>query len=674
MDKKGLSLMFHSRNPRYRNPVGAVEAGTSVHFRITVPRDQRCSAARLIVHRDAGGCDTLNMFWCGMNGEAYEWWECHYKPAEAGLYFYEFYIDTWHGCLRLGRGFGGEDLVDPKAPRWQMTVYEKGFTTPDWLAGGVMYQIFPDRFRASAQPKKNVPSDRVLRDDWEGEPVWRPNEKGEVTNSDYFGGDLRGIEEKLPYLKSLGVTCVYLNPIFEAHSNHRYNTADYANIDPLLGDTEDFRSLCRTAREFGIRILLDGVFSHTGSDSVYFNREGRYPEPGAFQSKDSPYYPWYTFQNWPEQYESWWGFTTLPNVRETNPEYNRYINGEGGIVRLWLDRGASGWRLDVADELPDEFLDNLRAAVKAEDPEAIVLGEVWEDVSTKSAYGQRRRYLLGRQLDSVMNYPFRDAILGFLTGADAASMMDRILSIVENYPPQVLRLLMNHIGTHDTERAITVLGGEPTGNRGREWQSTAHLSPEQRQRGLRLLRLAAVLQFTLPGVPCVYYGDEAGMEGYKDPFNRRCYPWGNENTELIEWYRRLGTMRAACSCLREGSIEPFQVSRHVLSYFRFAQDDALFCAVNRGDQPKMLYVPHEWRHARVLFGTGADEDGGVFLPPCGCAVLYRVLSEPEPEEEAPKAAKEPEPEEPDEPERELTASELASRGPVAIRKIKKIKK
>ena len=666
--------MFHSINPQYRDPVGAVEEGTQIHFRITVSRDQRCSGARLVVFFDSGETETLNMFWCGMNGEAYEWWECHYTPPRAGLYFYEFYIDTWHGCLRLGRGFGGEDTLDPKAPKWQLTVYGKGFRTPDWLAGGVMYQIFPDRFYGSGVKKENVPADRTLRNDWEGEPVWRPNEKGEVTNSDYFCGDLRGVEEKLPYLKSLGVTCVYLNPIFEAHSNHRYNTADYSRIDPLLGTREDFESLCRAAKRHGIRILLDGVFSHTGSDSIYFNREGRYPNPGAYQSKESPYYPWYSFQNWPQQYESWWGFITLPNVKENNPEYNRYINGEDGIVRSWIRRGSSGWRLDVADELPDEFLDNLRAAVKGEDPDAMVLGEVWEDASTKSAYGQRRKYLLGTQLDSVMNYPFRDAILGFLTGADAACMMDRILSIVENYPSQVVRLLMNHIGTHDTERALTVLGGEPTGNRGREWQSTACLSPEHRQRGLRLLRLAAVLQFTLPGVPCVYYGDEAGMEGYKDPFNRRCYPWGKENKELIEWYRRLGAMRAFCPCLKEGALEPFHVGDHILSYFRYGDGDALFCAVNRGEHPKMLYVPHDWRGARVLFGTGADEDGGVFLPPYGCAILYLAAPEPQPESE-PESEPESREEEAKEPQgtaeepdpSTLTASELASRGPLSKR-------
>ena len=254
--------------------------------------------------------------------------------------------------------------------------------------------------------------DRTIREDWGGQPYWRPNERGEVTNSDYFGGTLRGIEEKLPYLKSLHVTCLYLNPIFEAHSNHRYNTADYTKIDPVLGTEEDFQSLCAAAGRLGIRVMLDGVFSHTGSDSVYFNRQGRYPQPGAYQSQQSPYFSWYHFISWPEKYHSWWGFETLPEVEETDNNYNKYINGRQGVVRKWLKKGASGWRLDVADELPDSFLDQLTEAAKEEKPDAVVLGEVWEDATTKESYGSRRRYLLGRQLDSVMNYPFRNAVFG----------------------------------------------------------------------------------------------------------------------------------------------------------------------------------------------------------------------------------------------------------------------
>ena len=528
-----MNQLFDSRDPFHRRPVGAVEEETRIHFKIRLPRDLRCSASYLLVQDDKSKNDIVSsIFWCGMDGDGHEFWECDFAPPEAGLYWYRFELETCRGRMPLLKGEGGKGALS-SGTFWQLTVYEKGFQTPGWLCGGIFYQIFPDRFYRPDGPVNNPFPDRTIREDWGGQPYWRPNERGEVTNSDYFGGTLRGIEEKLPYLKSLHVTCLYLNPIFEAHSNHRYNTADYTKIDPVLGTEEDFQSLCAAAGRLGIRVMLDGVFSHTGSDSVYFNRQGRYPQPGAYQSQQSPYFSWYHFISWPEKYHSWWGFETLPEVEETDNNYNKYINGRQGVVRKWLKKGASGWRLDVADELPDSFLDQLTEAAKEEKPDAVVLGEVWEDATTKESYGSRRRYLLGRQLDSVMNYPFRNAVLGFFTGADAAQIAEGILSVLENYPPQVVRMLMNHIGTHDTERAVTVLAGEPSQGRGREWQSAQTLSSGQRERGVRLMMAASAMQYTLPGVPCVYYGDEAGMEGYKDPFNRGCYPWGRENQELL---------------------------------------------------------------------------------------------------------------------------------------------
>ncbi len=615
--------MFNSRNPAYRYPTGAVAACLPVHFRIDMPRDLRCSAAHLLMrHDDDGTVDRYDMFWCGMNGDNHEWWECHYAAKKPGLYFYHFEVETWRGTLSLHRGFGGEStMADGATDEWQMTVYDRSFHTPEWLVGGVMYQIFPDRFFRSRKPKHEVPKDRTLHPKWEGLPDWKPNGKGEITNSDYFGGDLPGITEKLDYLKSLGVTCLYLNPIFEAHSNHRYNTANYERIDPLLGTEADFQVLCTEAKKRGMHVLIDGVFSHTGSDSIYFNREGRYRLKGAYNTQESPYYAWYNFQKWPDQYDCWWNFNTLPNVTETEPSYDAYINGKDGIVRRWLKAGASGWRLDVADELPDEFLDNLRVAVKSENPDALVLGEVWEDASTKSAYGKRRKYFLGEELDSVMNYPFRDAILGFLTGADPAQMIEIVCNLLENYPPQVIRILMNHIGTHDTERALTILAGEPVGSHGRKWQSKTKLTPEQRALGLERLRLAALMQFTLPGVPCIYYGDEAGMEGYKDPFNRAPYPWGHEDASLVAWYKGLGQMRGRLSCLREGSFVPLQADGHCLSYVRDDAVDALLVAINAGDEPRTLYLPQEWHAAPTIFGEEPDRNGGVNLPPRGYTVL-----------------------------------------------------
>ena len=613
--------MFNSRSPVYRYPTGAVPNKLPVHFKITLPRELHCSAARLMVKNDATGKeDVSGMFWCGMNGGQYEWWECHFAAKEPGLYFYRFCVDTWRGTLKLSRGWGGEGFLG-EGPVWQLTVYDGNFTTPDWLKGGIMYQIFPDRFYSSGKKKHNVPSGRKMHPAWGEMPDWEPNPDGKITNIDYFGGDFDGIREKLGYLKSLGVTCIYLNPIFESHSNHRYDTADYTKTDPLLGTEDDFRLLCRTAAKLGIRVILDGVFNHTGSDSVYFNREKRYPSSGAYNSKESKYYPWYSFKHWPDSYESWWGFDTLPNVNELDPGYSAYINGKDGVIQKWLGAGASGWRLDVADELPDGFLGSVRAAAKLKKDDAVIAGEVWEDASNKTAYGMRRRYLLGGQLDSVMNYPFRNAVLGFLTGSKAEDMMESILTIIENYPPQVLSCLMNNIGTHDTPRAITVLAGEPLGGHGRAWQSRQHLTRAGRARGLALMRLASLMQYTLPGVPCVYYGDEAGMEGYSDPFNRRCYPWGNEDAGLLSWYRRLGRIRLGRTCLKNGVFTPLAASGSVMAYIRSDENEKLLCAFNSSDSEKSFYIPEEWQSADALIGSLPDEKNSLCLPPLGCCAL-----------------------------------------------------
>lgn len=612
--------MFNPRSPVHRGPVGAVPDHLAVHFKITLPRDLHCSAARLSVVCDRTGQKQVSgMFWCGMNGDSTEWWECHFAAAEPGLYFYRFSLDTCRGTLTLARGRDGEGiLTQADGTPWQLTVYGRAFQTPEWLAGGVIYQIFPDRFFRSGTEKHGVPAPEAPRRLGEP-PDWEPDAGGVVTNSDYFGGDLAGIGQKLDYLQSLGVTCLYLNPVFESHSNHRYDTADYRKIDPLLGTEEDFRALCRSAGARGIRILLDGVFSHTGSDSVYFNREGRYPGPGAWQSRQSPYFPWYRFRNWPDDYDCWWGFPTLPNVDECNPDFDEFINGENGVIRAWLRAGASGWRLDVADELPDPFLDRLRAAAKAEKPDSAVIGEVWEDASNKVSYGERRRYLLGKQLDSVMNYPFRSAVLGFLTGGNAARAQEEILGILENYPPQTVRILMNNIGTHDTVRALTALAGEPLNGRDRRWQSKTCLSPERRARGLRLMRLASLMQYTLPGVPCVYYGDEVGMEGYRDPFNRGTFPWGRGDAGLLEWYRRLGKLRRGCTCLRGGAFVPLSAEGEVMAYVRRGETDSLLCAFNRSEREQSLTVPTGWHGAEPVFGSRPEKSGRLVLPPLSCA-------------------------------------------------------
>ncbi|MBQ4313772.1 MAG: glycoside hydrolase family 13 protein, partial [Clostridia bacterium] len=389
----------------------------------------------------------------------------------------------------------------------------------------------------------------------------------------------------------------------------------------MLGDDEDFATLCDEAKKRGMRLILDGVFSHTGCDSKYFNQQGRYDSVGAYNSRHSEYYSWYKFINWPNTFDSWWGITTLPELREEDPSLLSYLTGDKGIVRKWIAQGAGGWRLDVADELPDIFLDHLRSAAKAEDPNAVIFGEVWEDASNKIAYSYRRRYLLGKQLDSVMNYCFKDAILGFLTGMDASSSMEIVMNVLENYPPQVVRLLMNLIGTHDTERIITMLAGEPSHGQGREWQASHSLSAEQRAWGKARYKLATVMQYTLPGVPSIYYGDETGVEGYRDPFNRACYPWGNEDNELIEWHRMLGKIRTSLDCFVGADFTPIVAQGRFMSYSREGEKDRIIVAVNAGEYDYVLPIDESAGYKALL----GEYVGGRYLRVApGCGAILRA--------------------------------------------------
>ena len=436
--------------------------------------------------------------------------------------------------------------------------------------------------------------DRTVHENWQDTPEFRPDERGEIRNRDFFGGDLAGIISKLDYLKSLGVTTLYLNPIFEAASNHRYNTADYMAIDPMLGTAEDFRALCREAHARGMRVLLDGVFNHTGSASRYFNADGFYPELGAAQSKDSPYYNWYHFTHWPDSYDAWWGIKTLPAVEENQASYRDFIiRSEDSVVRHWLRCGADGWRLDVADELPDDFIAELRQAMDAEKPDCLLLGEVWEDGSNKIAYDRRRKYLLGRETHGLMNYPFRTAALDWLCGGNAAAFWESMEQLRENYPSPAFYSAMNFLSTHDTPRILTLLGGEPTSADKAE-RAAARLSPAGRELARRRLMLGALLLYAFPGSPTVYYGDEVGMEGYEDPLNRRTFPWGAEDEELLRWYRKLGQLRGGRPSLQRGDICYLYADGSGLALRRQWDGEVTTAAMNSGKEP--LTMTLSWPH------------------------------------------------------------------------------
>lgn len=625
--------IFNSRDRRYKSKYGALESGEQVSFRLLLPFHSGavCYRARMLVLNDATGEETAYELF-GTNdyeGDS-RWWEVLFTAAEPGLYWYCFEYDGPWSTERIYRGPYGNGYIAIDEQRWQLTVYEKGYETPNLFKGGVMYQIFPDRFYNSGTPKKNVPDDRVLVD-WDAEPGWRPNEEGLVLNNDYFCGDLKGIEQKLPYIRNMGVTVLYLNPIFESHTNHRYSTADYSKIDPLLGTEEDFVSLCNAAHKLGIKVILDGVFNHTGDDSLYFNKKGRYDVVGAFQSQDSPYYHWFNFINWPNEYCSWWGFDTLPEVNESNEEYIEYITGPDGIVAKWLKLGADGWRLDVADELPDSFIRKIHDRAKSVKPDAIIIGEVWEDASNKEAYSERKQYLLGHELDSIMNYPFANAIIDFIGYNDADNFMERILNITENYPKPVVDILMNLLGTHDTARIITRLAGEDYTGRDREWQASHALSEEQYQFGIELEKIAAAIQFTLPGFPSIYYGDEAGMQGYKDPFNRAGFTWDHINMSLHSWYAWLGLLRKTCPVLDHGQFIPISGAQGCICYARMnvdeptleAEGDALVVIANRNPAKIDYYLPEELEDMIPLMNCENVDGRKVTVPPYTAALLGR---------------------------------------------------
>ncbi len=503
----------------------------------------------------------------------------------SGLFYYHFSFDTPNGRAYISRNDDtllSEIIFDRAAvSSYQLLVYPEDFTTSDTIKGGVMYQIFVDRFNRGST-RVPVREDAELNPDWDsGIPQYAECQGGFVKNNMFFGGTLWGVCEKLDYLNSLGVNIIYLNPIFEAYSNHKYDTGNYMKVDEMFGGEAAFDKLISEADRRGIKVILDGVFNHTGSDSIYFNKNNRYNTVGAYNSPDSPYRDWYYFDSYPDDYKSWWGIEILPKLNGTNPELARYLCGENGVVRSYLRRGAYGWRLDVADELDGELLEKIRAAAKSERRDSVIIGEVWEDASNKVAYDHRRRYFRGGQLDSVMNYPLRGATVEYMKTGDAHPLARVAGEIYSHYPKCVSDTLMNFLGTHDTERILSVLGGEDISSMTNAELSRYKMSAESRERAVKLLKLAYVIIATMPGVPCIYYGDEAGSEGARDPFNRLPYPWGRENTELVDWYKKIGEIRRAEKLFEKGYFRVVSADNGVFVYERFEGDEKLSVIVNR---------------------------------------------------------------------------------------------
>ncbi len=509
---------------------------------------------------------------------------------ENGLYFYYFVADGVpfyaNELLLAERGDFYSNLN-----KWQLTVYPADYVVSEGLKGGIIYQIFPDRFCRAGD--FSVGAGKVKREDWGGEPTFRSAD-GKVRNNEFFGGNFKGIISKLPYLKSLGITAIYLNPIFESYSSHRYDTGDYMHVDEILGGDEAFADFLRECESLGVKVIIDGVFNHVGAGSVYFNKYGDYPSCGAYNSPNSPYRDWFTFRSYPENYECWWDFKTLPCINKNCESFQNFIAGENGVLEKYLSAGVYGVRLDVADELTDEFIKKIRARVKAHGDGAVI-GEVWEDATNKIAYGVRRAYFYGGELDSVMNYPLKNAIIDYAKTKNCALLHKTVREQINNYPPAALNSLMNVLSTHDSVRLINALGrSNPISSK--DEMAYNYLTDEQYSRGKNLLFICYALCYFLYGVPSLYYGDEAGLQGDLDPYNRRCYNWESADNGLIDGFLRLGNIRKNAPALKNGQCEVLAADKGFFAFKRFDESGETFFACNMNSYTLQIELSEEMKN------------------------------------------------------------------------------
>jgi glycosidase len=604
--------LFHdSFSATYRSPGGAVPTGTNVRLRLRVTGERpKAVALRLEVGDPATDTSTLRTLKLRRTGAF--WTAIYHTPSKPALVSYAFRVTTRHGVLWYGDDGSADDThkggtgktTRTRGDSFRLTVYDGSFTTPAWLQGAVVYEIFADRFRngdPSNDPCRtecpifygSVPA--MLHPAW-NEAVEDSRATG-VFNRDFFGGDLEGVTEKLDYLKALGVDAIWLTPIFKARSNHRYDTDDYMQVDPVLGGDPAFAQLINAAHAHGLRVILDGVFNHTSSDSVYFDRYHRYVHAGACESASSPYRDWYTVTGDCTDYAKFAGLDSLPQLNHSNAAVRGFIYRDlaASVVGLWTGRGADGWRLDAAQELDHGWWRDFRRTVKSYAPDAPLIGE------DTAAPVDASRYLTGTELDGVMNYRFRQAAIGFartsafgdssgripaLTGRELDHALRAILA---DYPRAASAVSLNLIDSHDTNRVRFVLNeGDFESSRARQ-------------------QLAALLQFTSFGAPMIYYGDETGFyvpgkNGFNDPYNRATFPWPDETRDprtatlidprMGDFYARLAAIRHALPALRTGSLMTLFTNATVYGFARVAAPNKpVVVVLNKDGRPAAVDVP-----------------------------------------------------------------------------------
>lgn len=553
-----MKVTYDSWQKQYKTPFGAIQANTLVTWAIAI--DQPVQEADLWLTKLNEDPVAYPM---NYNDETQKY-ETQVRVGSSGLYNYYFAIKQNNQMFYVDQGLFGQGRLrqdDHNLKQYQLICYERKVPQVDWYDQGVVYQIFPDRF-ANGNPYGEVTGRKknsFLYATEEDTPYYIKNSRGEITRWDFFGGNLAGIRKKLPYLKKLGVNTIYLNPIFLATSNHRYDTVDYMKIDPMLGDEDDLRGLIHDLHQNGMHLLLDGVFNHVGQESIYFQE--------AIKDKSSHYYSWFNFIDYPEKYQSWWGVSSLPEVNKSNPEYQDFIYGDHGVLAKWMKDQVDGWRLDVADELPMDFLRNIRNRLMKENCQ-VMIGEVWGDASDKFVNSEYRPYTFGDNLTGVMNYSVRNFIVGLLTSENndaEIALMNKLALLVEHYPTNFLRNCLNNIGTHDTVRIKTAL-----------------------QNDEKLVLLAFGLMFMLPGVPCIYYGDEAGLIGDKDPDNRRFFPWGRESRSLIAQVSKWINVRKQNPVLVKGKIGFLHIATGINAIVRYDEKVIMVYCINKNKAETVL--------------------------------------------------------------------------------------
>ena len=595
--RKEIKVDSSWENASYR---GAFSIDEDIRFRISVPTSMGAQGIVLRINRDTENYWdiplTLTSFELGREEYTVELNLRHLCGPVPALFFYEFLFLRGTRTLFTNSVNNYDfELSYHSESKFSLLVYENYFGAKEWFGKGIMYHIFVDRFaKGDIAPWQR--DDYIINEDWyNGIPQYAKNQGERLKNNMFFGGNLKGVEDKLDYLESLGTKVIYLSPIFKAYSNHKYDTGDYMTIDEMFGGEEAFRSLLVKAKERGMSIILDGVFNHTGDDSLYFNKYQKYDSVGACNDYNSPYRDWFNFKCYPCDYDSWWGIDILPKLNQNNEDCRNYFVGDNGVIEKYTKMGIGGWRLDVADELPDEFLYKLRECVhKNSNGQGIVIGEVWENAAVKSAYGKRRNYFHGRQLDSVMNYPLRNGIIDFVTCGSAEILYNVLVELYSSYPRFVCDSLMNILGTHDTERILTVLGDHYRPDASNDHLAVMRMTSFEREVAIKRLKMASIIQYTVYGIPSVFYGDEAGVEGYHDPFCRKPFPWGREEKTLLEHYQKLGELRNIEKAFDRGSFRVLEHGQEVLTYERCKEDSRVIVIANGGGSIYRTIIEGKW--------------------------------------------------------------------------------